>query len=107
MISVSSAEEQLLGLMLLHEDVVPSVLKAGVSARHYSSHRHVMLHDAIIDTYIANHGCLNAVMLAEFLEDRNELQAVGGISYLLELVDGTDTAERLDVLTTFMAGGRG
>jgi replicative DNA helicase len=73
--------------MLLHQDNVSTVLRKGVRAIHYSSRRHSLIHDSIIDASIETRGRCDAVTVATFLDKAGLLEVVGGIEYLVEILD--------------------
>ena len=105
--STEYEERQLLAMMLLRGDHISKVLKAGVPATHYSSSRHSLIHNAIIDTSIETRGRSDAVTLAEFLDKAGQLETAGGIDYLVEILDTDYPTIELAELTASVVRHRG
>ncbi|NQV24237.1 MAG: hypothetical protein HQ518_07690 [Rhodopirellula sp.] len=85
--SVEFKERQLLSTMLLHSDGVSRVMWEGVRSSHYSTARHSLLHDAIVNLTIDTGGRIDAVILSEFLTRSGQLEVVGGDEYLIEILE--------------------
>lgn len=105
--SAEYKERQLLAMMFLCGDNVAVVVKEGVRAAHYASSRHALIHDAIIDASIEIRGRADAVTVAEFLGKAGRLETVGGIDYLVEILDTDYPTIELAELASSVSRQRG
>jgi len=85
-----AAEAVTLGAILLHQPAV-DVVRAVVAAEDFYRPAHQTIFRAIVEMHEAGKP-LDLVTLREELTARGQLEAVGGIDYLVELVDGTPSA---------------
>lgn len=84
------AEMAVLGSMLLEEDAIPLVLElVDVSCFYKDSNRKIF--EAIMSLY-DNHKVVDLITLTDELKRKNEIDDVGGATYLTSLVDNVPTA---------------
>ena len=84
------AEQAVLGAMILERAAIVAVVDSLAPADFYSP-QHGLLYAAIVDLYGENRP-VDLVTVLERLRDRDQLESVGGETYLLELQTGGTTA---------------
>lgn len=86
----ADAEVSLLGSILLDDEVI-SAIADRISAEDFYDKRHGIIFDAILRLYSQNKP-IDLLTLSSQLKDRDELEQVGGSSYLTELTNAVPTA---------------
>ena len=87
------AEQSVLGAILLENEAVNNVLEILEVGNFYSeSHRKIF--SAILELYEKNEPC-DLITLSNILKDKNQLDSVGGASYLASLVDSVPSAANI------------
>lgn len=84
------AERAVIGGMLLDREAIHRVVEVILPEDFYRN-AHQKIYEAILVLYTANEP-VDLLTLTQTLRDRKELEAVGGASYLSELLDQTPTA---------------
>jgi replicative DNA helicase len=84
------AEICALGSMLLSSDIIPDVMEI-LNAGSFYREAHRKIFQAIHDLYLRGEA-VDPITVAEVLKSRNQLEEVGGKSYLLDLVSSVPTA---------------
>jgi replicative DNA helicase len=80
------AERSLLGSLLLENDTIDEAAEF-LQSRHFYSDAHQRVYAAILDLYERGIHGIDAVTLGEELQRRNELEEVGGVSLLTEILE--------------------
>jgi replicative DNA helicase len=84
------AEKSILGAILLDRDALVRVLTF-LKAEHFYEQRHAMIFTAMSDLFMASVS-IDQLTLTDFLQKRNQLQEVGGRSYIVELIEAVPTS---------------
>ncbi len=84
------AEQSVIGGLLIDPDAWDQVSEQLVAEDFYE-HRHQVIFGSIAQM-LGEHRQLDAVTLAEFLQDHDLLRDVGGVTYLVELANATPSA---------------
>jgi len=87
------AEQSLLGSLLLDKD---AIIRAGdqVVAEDFYSDKHRAVFEAMIDLY-RHHEPIDILSLSNRLQEKNELERIGGRAYLIELSNTVPTASHV------------
>jgi replicative DNA helicase len=85
------AEMGLLGAMILDWQVIGEVIQVLSGADAFYQPAHAAIYSVLIDLY-DRHEPVDMIHLKQKLEDRSELEQVGGLEYLLELAEGVPSA---------------
>ncbi len=85
------AEMALLGSMLLDKTVIGDVVQVLSGPEDFIRANHAAIYQVLVELYDRNEK-IDLVVVPEELKRRDLLEAVGGASYLLELVEGVPTA---------------
>ena len=88
------AEKAMLGSILMNRDAMIA-LAPWFQAGYMSQERHRLIYEAMRDCY-SRRVPPDTRMLAEQLRSRQQLEAVGGVAYLSELVDGVPTSYHVE-----------
>ncbi len=80
------AEQSVLGSVLLHNEAIDEVADFLQAAHFYSTH-HQTIYAAILKLHEQGVRGIDAVTLAEELDKRQELEGVGGVRYILEILE--------------------
>ena len=88
------AEQAMLGSVLLNRDAMIAIAP-WFQAAYMSQERHRLIYEAMRDCY-SRRVPPDTRMLAEQLRARGQLEAVGGVAYLSELVDGVPTSYHVE-----------
>ena len=82
----NEAEQSVIGALMLDDQAYELVAETGLSVSDFHSSHHATIYKAVSD--LARKGKeIDVVTVAEMLEDRRELDAIGGAGYLSRLVD--------------------
>ncbi|MFF7994804.1 replicative DNA helicase [Kitasatospora xanthocidica] len=90
-----SAEQSVLGSMLLCPNAINDVTGTALRPEHYYRPAHALIHRAILDLHAADQPA-DPITLAHELTKRGELCRVGGASYLHTLVDSVPTTANVE-----------
>ncbi len=85
------AEMGLIGAVLWDPKMIGDVITVVRSGDDFSMPRHGRIYDAIIEIY-ERHATIDIVLLNQLLVDRNLVEAVGGLDYLVQLAEGVPSA---------------
>ena len=85
------AEMSLLGSMLIEPQVIGDILLVVKSGDDFFKPAHGAIYGTMIELY-ERQNALDIVQLNQLLADRNVLEAVGGVEYLVELANAVPTA---------------
>ena len=85
------AEMALLGAMILDWRVVPDVAELLQGPDDFYTPRHGVIYEALVHLY-EHAQSIDMVQLNQLLIDRQQLEDIGGLEYLVELVDGTPSS---------------
>lgn len=85
------AEVSLLGSMLIEPRVIADVIPIMKGADDFYKPANGAVYEAMVHVY-DQHASLDIVQLNQYLADRNVLDAVGGVDYLVELANAVPTA---------------
>jgi len=85
------AEMSLLGSMLIDPKVIGDALMIVRSGDDFFKPANGAIYDAMVELY-DRHGALDIVPLNQLLADRDVLESVGGLNYLVELANAVPTA---------------
>ncbi len=88
------AEESVLGAVMLSVDAANTVMDRLHPGDFYQP-SHQAIFEAVLRLYDANHP-IDAITVAEQLRRQEELDRVGGVSYLTRLIDSVPTASNVD-----------
>lgn len=94
------AEKAVLGAVLLDNDALIEV-QSIVEADDFSKNAHRVLFTAMKQLFEDDLG-IDPITLAEYLENKQQIDNVGGISYIMELAVGTPTAENAEYYATIV-----
>lgn len=94
------AEKAVLGAVLLDNDALIEV-QSIVEADDFSKNSHRVLFTAMKQLFEDDLG-IDSITLAEYLENKNQIDNVGGISYIMELAVETPTAENAEYYATIV-----
>ncbi len=86
-----TAEQSVLGSILLHNDAIDEVADI-LHANHFYSEKHQLIYSAIQRMGDAGIRGIDAVTLSEELDARNQLADVGGVPYILEILEAVPHA---------------
>lgn len=86
-----TAEQSVLGSILLHNDAIDEVADI-LHANHFYSEKHQLIYAAIQRMGDAGIRGIDAVTLSEELDARNQLADVGGVPYILEILEAVPHA---------------
>lgn len=81
----------LIGAVLWDPKMIGDVITVVRSGDDFSMPRHGRIYDAIIEIY-ERHATIDIVLLNQLLVDRNLVEAVGGLDYLVQLAEGVPSA---------------
>lgn len=82
----NEAEQSVIGALMLDDQAYELVAETGLSVSDFHSSHHATIYKAVSD--LARKGKeIDVVTVAEMLEDRRELDSIGGAGYLSRLVD--------------------
>jgi replicative DNA helicase len=84
------AEISLLGSILIEDDVITSIADR-ISAEDFYDKRHGLIYNAMLRLY-EKHQPVDLLTLSNSLRDSDELETIGGSSYLTELTNAVPTA---------------
>jgi replicative DNA helicase len=84
------AEKSILGAILLDRDALVRVLTF-LKAEHFYEKRHALIYMAMSDLFMASVS-IDQLTLTDFLQKRNQLQEIGGRSYIVELIEAVPTS---------------
>ena len=85
------AEMGLLGAVLWDPKMIGDVITVIRSGDDFSVPRHARIYDAMIELY-DRHATVDLVLLNQLFLDRNLVEAVGGLDYLVQLAEGVPSA---------------
>lgn len=85
------AECALIGSMILDWRVIGDVLQAIKSPEDLYSQKHAAIYEALVNIY-EKAQCLDMVVLKDHLAERDILEQVGGLDYLIELAESVPSA---------------
>jgi len=85
------AEMSLLGSILLDPQIIGDIILIVRSGEMFYKPANGAIFDAMVELY-DKHASLDIVQLNQLLSDRNVLEAVGGLNYLVELANAVPTA---------------
>nr|WP_150960428.1 replicative DNA helicase [Aneurinibacillus sp. XH2] len=88
------AEQAVLGAILLDSDALVTVMERIISEDFYST-KHQNIFDAMVELAEANEP-VDLVTLTVRLQDKQQLEQVGGVSYLTQLANAVPTAANVD-----------
>ena len=94
------AEASVLGAMIIHAPAIDVVVQI-VQADHFYRPAHQTIYQVLLDMSQANKP-VDLVTLRDELERRKQLQAVGGVEYLVALVQGVPTAANVEYYATIV-----
>jgi len=95
------AEKSLLGAILIDEEVLADVSEQ-VAAKDFYEKRHATIYGAMMRLY-ERHKPVDLLTLTEELKKKDELEAIGGASYLTELTNYVPTAAHADAYAEMVA----
>jgi len=81
-----AAEQSVLGSVLVLNEAIDEVADF-LHPSHFYSEKHQILYAAILRMYESGIRGIDAVTLAEELDARQQLEAIGGVRYLMEVLD--------------------
>lgn len=84
------AEKSLLGAILLDRDALVKVLSF-LKAEHFYELRHAAIYQAMTDLFLSTIQ-IDQLTLSDYLQKKNQLQEIGGRSYLVELIEAVPTS---------------
>lgn len=87
------AEQSLLGALLLDKDAIVKVGDQVVSEDFYSD-KHRQIFDSMVDLY-RKHEPIDILSLSNRLQEKNELERIGGRAYLIQLSNAVPTASHV------------
>ena len=85
------AEQGVLGSIMLVNEVIDDVAES-LQSRHFYSDRHQKIYSAILTLHESGIRGIDAVTLAEELDQRDQMNDIGGPAYLLELLEAVPNA---------------
>ncbi len=85
------AEMGLIGAIIWDPKVVGDVIAVVRSGDDFSSPRHARIYDAIVEIY-ERHATVDILLLNQLLSDRGLVDAVGGLEYIVQLVESVPSA---------------
>ena len=88
------AEQAMLGSVLLNRDAMIAIAP-WFQAAYMSQERHRLIYEAMRDCY-SRRVPPDTRMVAEYLRTRGQLELIGGIAYLSDLVDGVPTSYHVE-----------
>ena len=88
------AEQSFLGALLIDKEAIIKVADM-VSENDFYKNAHTIIFSAIKDLY-ARHEPIDIISLTNKLEEKNELQNIGGRAYLAHLANASATASHID-----------
>jgi replicative DNA helicase len=86
-----SAEQGVLGSVLVLNEAIDEIADM-LQPAHFYSEKHQILYAAILRMYESGIRGIDAVTLAEHLDTANQLEAAGGVRYLMEILDAVPHA---------------
>lgn len=88
------AEQAVLGSLLIDKDAIIKIMDI-ITAEDFYKDKNKMIFEAITDLY-SRHEPIDAVSLTNRLSERQQLEAVGGRSYLVSLANMVPTASNIE-----------
>jgi len=88
------AEESVLGAVMLSVDAANTVMDR-LHPQDFYQPAHQAIFEAVLRLYDANHP-IDAITVSEQLRKQDELDRIGGVSYLTRLIDSVPTASNVD-----------
>lgn len=85
------AEMALLGSIILDWQVTADVIELLAGPEDFYKPTHAAIYEVLLELY-EEHQSIDMVQINQKLTDRKQLEAVGGLEYLLDLVDGVPSA---------------
>src|SRR3989338_11563015 len=88
------AEQSLLGALLLDKEAVFRVIDL-VTPEDFYKDTHRFIYEAMVDLFL-KHEPIDVLSISNRLEEKKQLQTIGGQSHLVSLVNAVPTADHAD-----------
>ncbi len=90
-----SAEAAVLGSMLLDPATIPVVMELLTTVDFYHVENRIIF-DAMVELHNENNGAVDGVLLKERLESTGKLKEIGGVPYLVKVIESVPTSANIE-----------